>query len=215
MSAEHIENNKIDQHAFGSRIKTAMAEGQAGRREIASRLARLPLEHLVKVPPSSFAMLGPEGLEMLMSMRRDIPAGMMAEPSTVAQLASSKSATAPWKERRRWPTWAVCGVLLAAGPVFDRTWPLLERMAGNSARPVQVSTWPPCRRLDRYVDGCLYRTGYPQTTLRQLADPLGISANELALSNRHIAANVDAPLARGTSIVVWRGTATLYRLEAR
>lgn len=211
MNAEPMENKPIDQRAFGTRIKTAMAEGQAGRRELASQLARLPLEQLVKVPPSSFAMLGPEGFEMLVSMRRDIPAGVTARPSTVAPPAPPKPAAAPRKMRRRWPIWAVCAALLAAGPVFDWSWPLVERMTGNSARPIRVSDWPACQRLDAYVDGCLYRTGGPQTTLRQLADRLHMPADSLVRLNHHLATRSDEALSRGTLVVVWRGVAKLYR----
>lgn len=211
MNAEPMEVKPIDQRAFGARIKTAIAEGRAGRREIALQLARLPLEQLAKTLPSSIAMLGPQGFEMLVSMRRDIPAGVTGRPSAIGPAIPPRPAVAIGKIRRRWPIWAVCAVLLAAGPVFDRAWPFLERMAGNSARPIRVSTWPSCRRLDGYTDGCLYRTGNPDTTLRHLADQLGMPVNELARSNRHLANTTDAPLARGTSVVVWRGTAALYR----
>lgn len=211
MKAEPTKTNLMDQRAFGARIKTAMAEGQTGRREIASQLARLPLEQLVKVPPSSFAMLGPEGFEMLVSMRRDIPAGVTARASATAPSSPPKPAAAPRKVRRGWPIWAICAALLAAGPVFDRSWPLVEWMMGNSARSIKVSTWPSCQRLDAYVDGCLYRTGSLHTTLRQLAHRLHIPAEGLVRLNRHLTTTADAPLARGTSVVVWRGVAKLYR----
>lgn len=211
MKAEPTKTNPIDQRAFGAQITTAMAEGQAGRREIASQLARLPLEQLVKVPPSSFAMLGPEGFEMLVSMRRDIPAGVTARPSAVAPPAPPKPAAAPRKMRRHWPIWAFCVALLAAGPVFDRSWPLLERMTGNSMRPLQVSAWPACQRLDAYADGCLYRTGSPHTTLRQLADRLHMPIGGFVRLNRHLSITPDEPLSRGTLVVVWRGVAKLYR----
>lgn len=211
MNAEPMEVEPIDERAFGTRIKTAMAEGRAGRREIALQLARLPMEQLVKALPSSIAMLGPQGFEMLVSMRRDIPAGATGRPSTIEPSAPPKPPTTSHKVRHGWPIWVVCAVLLAAGPVFDRSLPLLARMAGNSARPIRVSTWPSCRRLDGYVDGCLYRTGSPHTTLRQLADRLDMPADELARSNRHLTTAADAALARGTSVVVWRGTAELYR----
>ncbi|WP_242217600.1 hypothetical protein [Shinella zoogloeoides] len=211
MKAEPTKTSPIDQRAFGARITTAMAEGQAGRREIASQLARLPLEQLVKVPPSSFAMLGPEGFEMLVSMRRDIPAGVTARTSATAPSTPPKPVEAPRKVRRRWPIWVVCVALLAAGPVFDRSWPLVERMTGNSMRPIQVSAWPVCRRLDAYVDGCLYRTGSPQTTLRQLAGRLHMPAGDLVRPNRHLTTAPDEPLSRGTLVVVWRGVAKLYR----
>ncbi|MGQ3210910.1 MAG: hypothetical protein ACT6U0_17065 [Shinella sp.] len=211
MNAESMEVKLIDQRAFGARIKTAIAEGQAGRREIALQLARLPLEQLVKALPSSIATLGPQGFEMLVSMRRDIPAGVTGRPSTLAPLAPPKPAATTQKVWHRWPIWVACAVLLAAGPVFDCSWPLLERMASDGARPIRVSTWPSCRRLDGHVDGCLYRTGNPRTTLRHLSDRLGMPAEELARSNRHLTATVDAPLARGTSVVVWRWVAQLYR----
>jgi hypothetical protein len=211
MNAEPTEVKPIDQRAFGARIKTAIAEGRAGRREIASQLARLPPEQLVKALPSTIAMLGPQGFEMLVSMRRDIPAGVTVRQSTVAPPAPPKTAVVPREVRRRWPIWAACAVLLALGPIFDRSWPLVERMTGNSARPIRVSIWPSCRRLDGHSDGCLYRTGNPHTTLRHLADRLGMPVDELVRSNRHLAIAADLPLARGTSVVVWRGTATLYR----
>ncbi|MEP9374461.1 hypothetical protein [Mesorhizobium sp. KR1-2] len=211
MDAEPMEVKPIDHKVFGDRIKTAIAEGRAGRREIALQLARLPLEQLVKALPSSIAMLGPQGFEMLVSMRRDIPAGVTGRPSAIEPAAPPKPPLATRKSRRRWPIWAACAVLLAAGPVFDRSWPLVEQMTGNSARPIRVSSWPWCRRLDGHADGCLYRTGNPDTTLRHLADQLDMPVNELARSNRHLATSADAPLARGTSVVVWRGTAALYR----
>lgn len=210
MNAEPMEVKPIDQRVFGARIKTAIAEGRAGRREIASQLARLPLEQLVKALPSLIAMLGPQGFEMLVSMRRDIPAGVTGRPAAIEPAGPPKLPAATRKVRRRWPIWAACAVLLAAGPVFDRSWPLLEWMTGNSAPPIRVSTWPSCRSLDGHTDGCLYRTGNPHTTLRHLTDRLGMPVNELTRSNRHLATTVDTPLARGTSVVVWRGTAALY-----
>lgn len=211
MNTEPKEVTPIDPRAFGARIKSAIAEGRAGRREIALQLARLPLEQLAKALPSSIVMLGPQGFEMLVSMRRDLPAGVTGRSRAIAPAVAPKVTVASPKVQRRWPIWVVCSVLLTAGPVFDHSWPLVERMADNSARPIRVSTWPSCRKLDSYVDGCLYRTGSSHSTLREIAYWLGIPVNELARSNRHLATSADAPLARGTSVVVWRGTAALYR----
>lgn len=211
MRTEPMEVKPIDQRAFGVRVKTAIAEGKAGRREIALQLACLPLEQLAKALPSSIAMLGTQGFEMMVSMRRDLPAGVTGRSRATPRAVAPTATVASTKVQRRWPIWTVCAVLLTAGPVFDHSWPLVERMAANSARPIRVSTWPLCRRLDSHVDGCLYRTGSPHSTLRQLAYWLGIPVSEFARSNRHLATTADAPLARGTSIVVWRGTAALYR----
>lgn len=210
MSDEPMVIKPLDHRIFGNRVKTAIAEGRVGRREIVAQLAGLPLEQLAKALPSWIPILGPQGLEMLVSMRRDIPVGVTGGPHSMKPPAPMKPPVAIKKVRRRWPIWVAYLVLLFSGPVFDSTSPFLERMTGKSARPILVSTWPKCPRLNRHTDGCLYRTGNLDTTLRQLAYRLGLSVDELARANHHLATTADSPLARGTLIVVWRGTAALY-----
>lgn len=206
MSAEATESAHFRQH-----LKRLVATGQTGRREIVSRLAAMPIEKLKDVPADVLSLLGPRGLAELAQRRSDL-----------ADLLPRRTPHDPGGLRRdrvaRMPTGnqfghaLVVAVALALGALaIDLGRDGVRRWVQPVVRPASTAGWPLCQRLDRHVDGCVYRTGSPDMTIARAATLLGMDAVKLWAINKHLATSTSttAALAAGSTIIVWRGVGRL------
>lgn len=206
----------MNKKGFDTAVKQALTEAEGGRADIVAELAGLSLEELAKVPASKLALLGPGGLGRLVAVRGDLPDGLASpEPRTGMPQASKPGrasvvavSRAARKKRTRIAN-MIAGALgllvLMSGSIFDTLRPFAERTLDSGWRPVDASGWPRCKRLDAYVDGCLYRIGGGVTTLDEIAARLDLPPAQLSASNRHLAVDTRQALARGSDVVVWRG----------
>jgi len=205
----------MNKEGFDTAVKQALVDAEGGRADIVAELAGLSLEALAKVPASKLALLGPGGLGRLVAVRGDLPDGLASPEPRAGMLQASKpgraSVTVSRAARKKRARIAnmIAGTLgllvLMSGPIFDTLRPFAERTLDSGWRPVDASGWPRCKRLDAYVDGCLYRIGGGVTTLDEIAAHLELPPAQLTASNRHLAADTRRALARGSDVVVWRG----------
>lgn len=165
------------------------------------QLVRLPREELQELTDREYAEI----------VRHVVPEHRLLEPQEVPE-GPRKS----WAGLRgiRIPTAARAAVLgmlmglivlaasLAVGPTIDcwqyRTAPL---------RSEQASTWPPCQRLNGWVDGCIYLPARDMAWDRT-ASLLQMPEAELRQLNHHING---AYIPAQTMLVVWRRRGHLYR----
>jgi hypothetical protein len=193
---------------FEERIETAKAQGKAGRRELLDRLARMPMEKVVKLPASSLAILGPEGLTRLAAMREELAgAARKVGKSTQPPKSSRAGQTSPRGVAHPIRSTALVVLsILIAGLLLDLAWPVLSATVFESGgRSYRVSQWPACQRLDSHVDGCVYTSGSDRLSLTGVAGLTGIPVENVLAANRHLPASADTVLPRGSRIVVWRG----------
>lgn len=193
---------------FEAKLETAKAEGTAGRKELLDKLARMPMEQVIALPAGSLAILGPSGLAKLAAMREDL-AGTERRPDAGGSQAKAPAPEKAPARRSRNPVLSsmlIVAVLLAAGPLIDLARPMLSAaFLDESVRLVDTSRWPACRRIDRHVDGCVYRTGSAFLTLGTVSTLAGIPVEEVLAVNKHLSVLPDTTLDRGSPIVIWRG----------
>ena len=98
---------------------------------------------------------------------------------------------------------------LVIGFLVDFARPLVAISLDEGVRPISTETWPNCRRLDLYTDGCLYKTSSGRLSLERAAAFLRMPAGELAAVNTHLASSPTTPLPVDSTIIVWRAAMTL------
>lgn len=188
-------------------VRTAIREGRDGRAEIVRQLCMLPVERLATVPASALALIGPDGLAALAAHRTEF-AGLAPKTGPITGSVPATAMTAPVRLVRRWRVsstiWLCAGIVLSALS-FDRM-AAMVMPSPSATGPLSrnASDWPRCQRLDRHMDGCVYRTGGNRLTLARAAALLRMDASDLAGLNRHLTGNGDQPLPTGSLIVVLR-----------
>lgn len=192
---------------FDQTLSRAIAEGQQARQERLDRLQAMPLAEIARLTPEELASIGVDGLITLATERREF-SGMA--PLTGCKPTAGPSETRQWLPRR--PMLMATGFatgLLLLGLLVDAARPLVSHWVDLGARPVSTETWPPCRRLDAWVDGCIYVTRGPALTLDRAAAQLRQPIEQLMSINPHLGRAGTAPLPVGSVIAVWRGTMKL------
>ena len=159
-------------------------------------------ERLAGLSPSSVALLGPSGLAKVFARKAAIELRLNGSPQPVTPVAATP-------ERRSHPLRTAvfaAAVVLAVGLAVERAVPMLSSAADQGTRNASTSNWPICPRLDRYVDGCIYRVGgNGGLTLEVAGQMLAIPTDQLAASNTHITTSITTILPPGSPLVVWRG----------
>ncbi|WP_332119574.1 hypothetical protein [Azorhizobium caulinodans] len=187
---------------FRERLAKAVAEGEAGRRDLIVHMSRMSLEHITSMPAHMLAMLGPEGLAAVAGKRSDM-SGL--SPKVGLSQAKEASSSAPMTSRHPLTrTGIVVAVVLTIGSVGDTMLPALRTGLDSGVRSVSTSTWEACPRLDRHVDGCLYTSGRDGLTLEKAAGLLSIPTAQLLAVNTHLTSVPTTPLTAGSVLVVWR-----------
>ncbi|MDF1607538.1 hypothetical protein PZ897_05060 [Hoeflea sp. YIM 152468] len=199
---------------FDNLMQKAISDGKDGRAEIVRRLAMLPLDKLASVPPSALAMIGPEGLAALAAQRSEF-AGLAPKPYPIA---SKAAATPPFdavakpelvKGRRLSPTVLISTAVILAALSFDRVVAMTGLSPAGGSISRNAMEWPRCLRLDRYSDGCVYRTGSSRLSLVGAAGLLHMDVHDLADLNRHLAGSAITPLPASSLIVILRDRSRL------
>jgi hypothetical protein len=164
----------------------------------AAEFVRVPREELLELTDRQYAEI----------VRHVAPEHRLAQPQEQAE-----------RPRKLWAGWiaiptttkapalgVAIGLLvllasLAVGPTIDwwryRTPPVRSR---------QASTWPPCQRLNGWVDGCTYVPARDMAWDRA-ASMLDISEADLQQVNHHIN---QAYIPAQATLVVWRHRGQLY-----
>lgn len=193
---------------FENRLETAKAEGVAGREELLEQLARMPMEKVIALSPSSLAILGPQGLARLAARREDLVGTARRVAGRKARRQSapvSRSRAVPGTRPMRSAVATVLSIL-AIGLLADIARPVLvPALFDPGIRPRQTSHWPACPRLDRHVDGCVYTAGGANLSFGRVAALTGIPVSQVIGANRHLSNAPETVLPRGSRIAVWRG----------
>lgn len=178
--------------AFYRLLRQRQTSGDAGRAQIANRLAKMTLTELLRVPPWVIVRLGPKGLALL-AERSAVIGVRNGSSAQIAEGAAPAVAPKPqfsWLAdlRRRRPLWWEClckiavtatlGVgLIAAFPFVQRGFQMLES---------PTSTQGSCAQLDRWTGNCTYRVGSSHLSLSEAADRLALPVAALAAANPNL-----------------------------
>jgi len=197
--------------SFFRLLRQRQVSGDAGRIQIADRLAKMTLAELLRVPPWVIVRLGPKGLALLAERSAVIrlKGGGLPQITETADAAAVVPKLQPklsWfaSLNRRRPLWWECvrktAVAMIVSLVLIGVFPFVERsirMLGASG-----SNQDPCSQLDRWTGDCVYRVGSSGLSLRQAADRLALPVAALAAANPSL--DPIRPLLPGTQIVVPR-----------
>jgi len=181
------------------------------------RASKQQVERLKQMTPAEFMRLPPETFASLTAAQyRDVvaviaPDTQLPGPPPVEELAPETRTWRDWWRERstflRVLTLTVMTTLIvvmaAISSPFAWKW-LISRT--EIVRPTSTATWPVCKRLSAYTDGCVY---YPTQNLNWawVAQQLAMSVDELYAANRHLPPQY---IPANSTLVVWRH---LGRLE--
>ncbi len=198
-----------DFRAFLRRLRQRRASGDAGRVEIANRLASMTLDELRRVPPWVIVRLGPRGLALLTERSRVIRVkdGGSPQPVSLPRPAPVKSLPKlSWYAglKRRRPLWWESATKMATaivvGLVVLGTFPYAMRGVRTLGTP--ASEHGECGQLDRWTGNCIYVVGSSGLSLAMAAEDLSLPAATLAAANPTL--DLNRSLRPGTPIFVPR-----------
>lgn len=191
--------------SFRQTLHRAIADGKNGRAELLRRLSTCPIDEIAQLPPTTLALLGPQGLLALARKRHDL-ADLAPHPIPTSTNPATPTAL---PRRGRHPlarALPLTTAILILGLAADLARPAINaEWLDPGSRPHSTETWPLCSRLDPWVDGCVYMTGSDNLTLNRAAAWLDMPAANLAAINTQLQANTASPLPADSFIVVWRG----------
>ena len=198
--------------AFRATLEAAISEGQIGREELIEKVKVMPVERMAELPLSAVAMLGPAALAEIARTRietDDELKKLRPKPEEPIDGDPEKPAKASLRLHPLERAGLMAVAILGLGLLGDLARPWITARLDPGTRPVSTATWPKCRRLDGYADGCLYVTGSDSLTLEDAATFLHMPTADLAAVNRHLRTSPTARLPAGITLIVWRGTMTL------
>lgn len=193
--------------AFFRLLRQRQVSGDAGRIQIANRLAKMTLAELLRVPPWVIVRLGPNGFALLAERSAVLRLKGGGSPQIVETADAAVVVPKPkpsWFAdlNRRRPLWWECTrkttITMIVGLVLIGAFPFVERgvrMLGASA-----SNQDSCSQLDRWTGNCIYRVGSSGLSLAHAADRLALPVAALAAANPSLDPN--RPLLPGTLITV-------------
>jgi len=197
--------------AFYRLLRQRQISGDAGRVQIANRLAKMSLAELLRVPPWVIVRLGPKGLALLAERSAVIRLKGGGSPQiaeTADVVVSKPRPKLSWfaNLNRRRPLWWESGrkaaVATIVGLLLIGAFPFVER--GLHMLEYAGSNQDPCSQLDRWTGNCIYRVGSSSLSLTLAADRLALPVAALAAANPSL--DPIRPLPPGTPIVVPRRT---------
>lgn len=197
---------------FLSDVKAAGEQSAAERKALLSRLKALKPEEFVRLSRETVQELSDKQYAEV--VQHVAPTHRLAQPKEVAPKKAPR-----WSLRLLWsalPTQlrAAIAALAVGFLILGATLPLGPAIEWWSyrippVRTVAAWTWPHCRRLSRWVDGCTY-TPTDRLAWERAASLLAMSEVDLREVNKHIA---ERYIPAGAMLVVWRGRTTLLEVN--
>ncbi|MBR0916490.1 hypothetical protein [Bradyrhizobium japonicum] len=194
-----------DFEAWLRRLRELRVRGEAGRRAIVERLAKMSLSELKRVPGWVIARLGPRGMAMLAERSRVIRVAGGGSPAATPPARAARVVQkvpperASWFARlgRRQPLWWECvrkaTIAAVIGSLLIVSAPLVERVLPELT--AQPSLPRICGRLDVWTGDCTYVVGSTGLSLSMAADKLGLPLAVLAAANPSFDTNSSLPQA--------------------
>jgi hypothetical protein len=190
---------------FKKNAKAAISKGKLAEAETVQKLKRMSPEEFARAPRELLEDLSAEQygdvLSHVVGVVKPVKASShRSRPGVLKRLFDSIPAL----------VLTFLTVLLAFGSVLCA--PTLIDWWGARTPPVRTSdaaTWPSCKRLNAWVDGCTYTvTSADGLPWFLAADMLGLPETYVRESNPHI---VGDPIPTGSILVVWRERTLLAR----
>lgn len=203
-------DRKEELKGFYRLLRQRQISGDAGRAQIANRLAEMTLAELLRVPPWVIVRLGPKGLALL-AERSAVICARNGGSAQIAEGAGPAVAPKPQPKlswfadlKRRRPLWWEClykmAVTATVGLALIAAFPFVQR--GLQMLEGPTSTRGTCTQLDHWTGNCTYRVGSSGLSLSEAADRLALPVAALAAANPLL--DHDRPLLSGTLITVPR-----------
>ena len=192
-----------DLDAWLRRLRELRVRGEAGRREIVERLARMSLDELRRVPGWVIARLGSRGMALLAERSRVIrvegggsPGPQQpARPARTVRNMPEKRVSWLTRLRRRQPLWWEClhktSIAAVIGSLLILSAPFVMRVLSELTD--QQSLRRVCGRLDAWTGDCSYVVGSTGLSLSTAADKLGLPLAVLAAANPSFDSNFLLP----------------------
>jgi hypothetical protein len=199
-------------------MRLAVAGLKEGQSELASQLKRMSIPEFANADPKLLESLTAE--QRIEVLRAFVPADALPAPAgsdfTQNESEPSQATTIVVRSRIRevfeglpralqalvsGGLAAIVGAVGAVGGlwVYD-----FVTQAPTMPIPINATLWPPCKRLDRETDACLY-TVSNGLSIDQAVARLGVDQAAFIQLN-HLSSSA---LTRGQRLVIWRGLKTL------
>lgn len=192
------------QDRFIAQMRKAITEGAIGRRDLIQQVVAMPAEEILELPCDVISALGAGGLSAVAKRHRQLADFAPKLSSSTDEEASSRCEARHGRPQNRWViAMTLATAVFFAGVISDRERPWIATLFDTGVRTMSTGYWPTCRRLDGYVDGCLYRVASTGLSVPRATQLLNQPADDFLKVNPQLArADVIPP---GTTLVVWRG----------
>lgn len=192
---------------FLGNVKAARDERAADQKALITRLKRLTADEFVRVPLEDLQDLSMAQYEEV--SQHIVPDHKLPQPPAEPPKPPQRRLRNLWKATPDWLQ-AFVAAMVAGLPILMAALLVVPALhwwqyQTPPVRSIDASTWPPCSRLNEWVDGCTY-VPHSALTWPSTASLLGIPEEELRETNRHIRENY---IPAGAMIVVWRHRGTL------
>jgi hypothetical protein len=204
-----------DRIRFAETTDQALADREQGREELCQQILATPADNRWKISPAIYSRLSPEQLRRVLANT----VGGSALPMPTQQTddgaqktrdgVGKKSYVEPGRIQRTWRTMsvglrsAIVGVSASviAGLLALGTPTIIALLEPQRAMSRDASTWPPCPRLDRTIDACLYVV-QDQLSWEDASTMLRLPVQTLLEFNKRLAAT--PVIRRGSVVLIWR-----------
>jgi len=172
--------------ALMARIRHNIQSGQQARKQLAAKLAELPIEQAAKLPRALLGRLAPDAMAVL--ARAGAGTNEMGSvPSGAAKVEASEAEHAP---APLWLSVLLAAVTAMAIALIAATLERPARWAASRAHLAAAETLGLCQRLDGWTEDCSYELGQSGFSLEEIAVWMGISVETIA------AVNPDLPISQ-------------------
>lgn len=188
---------------FRENVARVSADSDRASRQLMERLKRMTPADFLRLPAETFASLTEAQYEEVVAVIS--PDTQLPKPPAAEEIPpEARTWREWWRERStltRVLTLTVMTTLIIVmtGITAPLAWKwLISRL--EIVRPLSTATWPVCKRLSPYTDGCLY---YPTQSLNWawVAQQLGMSVDDLYAANRHLPTQY---IPANSTLVIWR-----------
>ncbi len=188
---------------FHENVAHVRADSDTASRQLMDRLKHMTPADFLRLPADTFASLTAAQYEEVVAVIS--PDTQLPNPPPVEEIpAETRSWGDWWRERSTLTrvltmTITTTFVVVMMGVTSPLAWKwLMSRV--EIARPLSTATWPICKRLSPYTDGCLY---YPAQNLNWawVAQQLDMTVDELYSANRHLPKQY---IPSNSTLIVWR-----------
>lgn len=188
---------------FRENVAHVRADSDRASRQLMERLKRMKPADFLRLPAETFAPLTDAQYEEVVAVIS--PETQLPKPPSAEEIPpEARTWREWWRERSTFTrvltlTVMTTLIIVMTGTTAPFAWKWL-RSRMEIVRPLSTATWPVCKRLSPYTDGCLYYSAQ-NLNWAWVAQQLDMSVDELYSANRHLPTQY---IPANSTLVVWR-----------